>query len=222
MRAKSVPGQIGMILALCAIAIVGYFVWAHHMFTTGMTDTARIYFSAATLVIGIPTAVKIFTWTCALSEICSRTPELAVVVAFVACFVAGGFTGLILANAGLDLCYHDSYFVVGHFHFVLSIAAAFGLMAFGCLYARLCFHGNLTALKFFHIFGLIVWAVNSLFLLQHFVGLVGHPRRIFFGPGNISRVRYFFKRGVRWNFNYIIYFPTNRTGWLWSTSTPDF
>jgi heme/copper-type cytochrome/quinol oxidase subunit 1 len=100
------------------------------MFVVGMTDSARIYFSAATLVIGVPTAVKIFSWVFSFMEFTTRYVDVSLIFAFVSCFVFGGFTGLLLANAGLDLAYHDSYFVVGHFHFVLSIAATLALTIF--------------------------------------------------------------------------------------------
>ena len=100
------------------------------MFTVGMADITRIYFSCATLVIGVPTAVKIFAWSLALTEINFKDWSFVIVRTFISCFVFGGFTGLILANAALDLSFHDTYFVIGHFHYVLSIAAALGLILF--------------------------------------------------------------------------------------------
>lgn len=119
-----------MTLAMWSIGLIGFFVWSHHMFTVGMSDISRLYFSTATAVIGIPTAIKIFSWSLGISEIAFRNSEFLLVVAFLICFVFGGFTGLILANAAVDLAYHDTYFVVGHFHFVLSIAAAISATIF--------------------------------------------------------------------------------------------
>lgn len=100
------------------------------MFTVGMGDNSRLYFSAATAVIGIPTAIKIFSWALGMSEFQLKSLEWTLVLAFVTCFLFGGFTGLILANSTVDLAYHDTYFVVGHFHYVLSIAAAIGAVIF--------------------------------------------------------------------------------------------
>lgn len=132
---RTIVSHIGMILAIWAICLVGYFVWAHHMFTTGMGDLTRLYFSIATMVIGIPTAVKIFAWSACLTESVFRDYVTTLTTAFLACFLFGGFTGLVLANAAIDLAYHDTYFVVGHFHYVLSIAATIGvcmlLISFG-------------------------------------------------------------------------------------------
>lgn len=152
------------------------------MFTTGMADISRVYFSAATAIIGIPTAIKIFSWSLGLSEIMLRNYEFAIVLGFVICFILGGFTGLFLANQAIDLTYHDTYFVVGHFHFVLSIAAA--IASFLLLINFLVTTNSTSVENSFAIFliflGLL--AVNVLFIVQHFVGSEGHPRRIFLSP----------------------------------------
>jgi cytochrome c oxidase subunit 1 len=152
------------------------------MFSTGLSDATRIYFSAATAVIGIPTAIKIFAWSLGLSEIKIRNSDFILVFAFVICFVFGGFTGLILANSSVDLAYHDTYFVVGHFHFVLSIAAAISAALF---FTNLVTQIQASTLSFpfsaiFFIVGIL--AVNILFGLQHLIGIEGHPRRIFLSP----------------------------------------
>jgi cytochrome c oxidase subunit 1 len=113
-----------MILAVLSISAVGFFVWAHHMFVAGLAEDTRLYFSSATMVIAIPTAVKIFTWLSSLAR--SAQPlsqDMLITLIFLLCFTCGGFTGLVLSNSALDVLLHDTYYVVGHFHFVLSIAA---------------------------------------------------------------------------------------------------
>lgn len=172
----------GMALAIWSIGLVGYFVWAHHMFTVGMGDISRIYFSAATAVIGIPTAIKIFSWSLGLTEIRIRNFEYQIVLGFVVCFVFGGFTGLLLANQSVDLAYHDTYFVVGHFHFVLSIAAAIcaALFAVNFLQAVNDANANSQSISVSVLVG--ISAVNILFLVQHVIGIEGHPRRVFLSP----------------------------------------
>lgn len=182
LRLKATASYLGMVLAIWSIGIVGYFVWAHHMFTVGMADSTRLYFSAATLVIGVPTAVKIFAWSLGFSETSFRTVEYLLGVTFVSCFVFGGFTGLVLSNAAIDFAYHDTYFVVGHFHYVLSIAAAIGLTLFVIETAEqilfsLADHSTIMVTMLIAII-----AVNTLFLLQHVIGIEGHPRRVYFSP----------------------------------------
>jgi heme/copper-type cytochrome/quinol oxidase subunit 1 len=152
------------------------------MFTTGMSDISRVYFSAATAIIGIPTAIKIFSWSLGLSELKVRNYEFQIVLGFVVCFTFGGFTGLLLANQAIDLAYHDTYFVVGHFHFVLSIAAA--IAAF-LLFVNFVVAVNAISTESFSVSAIVqigILAVNVLFLVQHFVGTEGHPRRIFLSP----------------------------------------
>lgn len=125
---SSVSGHLGMVLAILSIAVVGFFVWAHHMYVAGITEDSRLYFSSATMVIGVPTAVKIFTWISTLLTVHIIGVEMVIVMCFLTCFTLGGFTGLVLSNASLDIIYHDTYYVVGHFHYVLSIAAAFACL----------------------------------------------------------------------------------------------
>ena len=112
-----------MVLAIVSIFLVGFYVWAHHMYVAGITEESRLYFTTATMIIAIPTAVKIFTWTSNLSKSVIVTDEVVVVVIFIVCFTLGGYTGVLLSNASLDIVYHDTYYVVGHFHYVLSIAS---------------------------------------------------------------------------------------------------
>lgn len=172
----------GMSLALWSIGLVGYFVWAHHMFTVGMGDISRIYFSAATAVIGIPTAIKIFSWSLGLTEIKLRNFEYQIVLGFIVCFVFGGFTGLLLANQSVDLAYHDTYFVVGHFHFVLSISAAISAALFLVNFLQAVNEVNAHSISISTTILAGISGVNILFLLQHVIGIEGHPRRVFLSP----------------------------------------
>lgn len=172
----------GMSLAIWSIGLVGYFVWAHHMFTVGMTDLSRIYFSAATAIIGIPTAIKIFSWSLGLTEIKLRNYEFAIVLGFILCFIFGGVTGLLLANQAIDLTYHDTYFVVGHFHFVLSIAAAIAAFLLLINYISAINNLNTNSSEIIPLIWIGISAVNILFIIQHIIGIEGHPRRIFLSP----------------------------------------
>ena len=152
------------------------------MFAVGMGDISRIYFSAATAVIGIPTAIKIFSWSLGLSEIRLRNFEYQIVLGFVVCFVFGGFTGLLLANQSVDLAYHDTYFVVGHFHFVLSIAAAICAALFLVNFLQTVNESNANSIQISISILIGISAVNILFLIQHVIGIEGHPRRVFLSP----------------------------------------
>ena len=151
------------------------------MYTVGMSDLVRAYFSCATLVIGVPTGIKIFAWCLSLKSVSLHDVYHLIICVFLSCFVFGGFTGLVLANASLDFAFHDTYFVVGHFHYVLSIAAAYGLLLFTLKslkpesYVRKW--SKNTILYIFSV--ILTFSVNTLFLLQHSAGFEGHPRRIF-------------------------------------------
>lgn len=177
---SSIQGSFGnasMLWAILSIAFIGYFVWAHHMFTTGMSTDSRVYFSSATAIIAVPTAVKIYSWVLSLHA--SKFRESSVIrSAFLICFTLGGFTGLILSNSSVDMCYHDTYYVVAHFHYVLSIGALFGSI----LVIRMLLESILITMissnyaRFTDV--LLVFGVNLLFLLLHELGRDGHPRRI--------------------------------------------
>lgn len=177
---KEIFGKVGMIYCVTAIGVVGYFVWAHHMFAVGLDVDSRAYFSAATAVISIPTAVKVFSYIATWSS--GRGPRSSSASwsfwSFLICFTSGGFSGLILSSASLDLILHDTYFVVGHFHTVLSLGAIFGLLV-GHYYYHSIFLGIsiFEALGLYHVVILLLGA-NLVFGPMHLAGLTGMARRV--------------------------------------------
>ncbi len=176
---KPVFGYLGMAYAMVAIGLVGFVVWAHHMFTTGLPVTVKMYFTAATMVIAVPTGVKIFSWIATMwgGSISFKTP-MVWAIGFIFMFTVGGVTGVVLANGGVDDYMQDTYYVVAHFHYVLSLGAVFSLFA-GFYY----WFPKMTGKMYSELLGQIhFWVffagVNLLFFPMHFLGLQGMPRRI--------------------------------------------
>ncbi|HTV88234.1 MAG TPA: cytochrome c oxidase subunit I [Stellaceae bacterium] len=237
---KPVFGYLGMAYAMVAIGGIGFVVWAHHMFTTGISVDTRAYFTAATMVIAVPTGVKIFSWIATMwgGSLEFKTPMLWA-IGFIFLFTVGGVTGVVLANSGVDFALHNTYYVVAHFHYVLSLGAVFSLYA-GFYY----WIGKMSGRQYNETFGKIhFWTtfigVNLTFFPMHFLGLAGMPRRIpvypdaFAGWNFVASIGAFISYGSTLFFIFIVFhtlFAGKRVGanyWgegattlEWSLSSP--